>query len=227
MPSVLYDGGKPDLFPLDMDCPALPNTNGGAARALRPWMNPAFSTDVAVSGTRPRPSDVPLVTLFLGGSTPLEAPCWPPAGKSRWSCRSRRRPSAGYISEDVPAMAPCMEEPARLPSRTLPPFIFEGGCQGIARRADRNAQRPTRLWRRGGGMSPITMALLGRPAYKAVKGFGGANQRTETQVGARGGTSQAGRRARRPPPRRAGRCGSWRGSGRSRRDLEQRVGRSA
>ena len=31
----------------------------------------------------------------------------------------------------------------------------------------------------GGGMSPITMALLGLLAYKAVKGFGGANQRTE------------------------------------------------
>ena len=30
----------------------------------------------------------------------------------------------------------------------------------------------------GGGMSPITMALLGLLAYKAVKGFGGANQRT-------------------------------------------------
>jgi uncharacterized protein YidB (DUF937 family) len=39
----------------------------------------------------------------------------------------------------------------------------------------------------GGGMSPITMALLGLLAYKAVKGFGGANQRTEAQVGARGG----------------------------------------
>ena len=35
----------------------------------------------------------------------------------------------------------------------------------------------------GGGMSPITMALLGLLAYKAVKGFGGANQRPDPPGG--------------------------------------------
>ena len=35
----------------------------------------------------------------------------------------------------------------------------------------------------GGGMSPITMALLGLLAYKAVKGFGGANQRPDAPGG--------------------------------------------
>ena len=35
----------------------------------------------------------------------------------------------------------------------------------------------------GGGMSPITMALLGLLAYKAVKGFGGANQRPDAAGG--------------------------------------------
>jgi uncharacterized protein YidB (DUF937 family) len=33
----------------------------------------------------------------------------------------------------------------------------------------------------GRGMSPITMALLGLLAYKAVKGFGGAGQRSDGQ----------------------------------------------
>jgi uncharacterized protein YidB (DUF937 family) len=43
----------------------------------------------------------------------------------------------------------------------------------------------------GGGMSPITMALLGLLAYKAVKGFGGAGERTDSpdasRADARGG----------------------------------------
>ena len=50
----------------------------------------------------------------------------------------------------------------------------------------------------GSGMSPITMALLGLLAYKAVKGFGGASQRTDapdaSRADARGGQ----------PPRPAG-----------------------
>lgn len=35
----------------------------------------------------------------------------------------------------------------------------------------------------GRGMSPITMALLGLLAYKAVKGFGNSSQRAEAQKG--------------------------------------------
>jgi uncharacterized protein YidB (DUF937 family) len=46
----------------------------------------------------------------------------------------------------------------------------------------------------GGGMSPITMALLGLLAYKAVKGFGGASQRTDAPD-----TSRAGARGGQPP----------------------------
>lgn len=37
----------------------------------------------------------------------------------------------------------------------------------------------------GGGMSPITMALLGLLAYKAVKGFSGAQGREEVATPAR------------------------------------------
>jgi len=39
----------------------------------------------------------------------------------------------------------------------------------------------------GGGMSPITMALLGLLAYKAVKGFGGTNPRAGSAMAASGG----------------------------------------
>lgn len=39
----------------------------------------------------------------------------------------------------------------------------------------------------GGGMSPITMALLGLLAYKAVKGFGGSNPRAGSGMAAPGG----------------------------------------
>ena len=39
----------------------------------------------------------------------------------------------------------------------------------------------------GGGMSPITMALLGLLAYKAVKGFGGTNPRSGAGMAAPGG----------------------------------------
>ena len=46
----------------------------------------------------------------------------------------------------------------------------------------------------GGGMSPITMALLGLLAYKAVKGFGGAGQRTDAPD-----TSRADARGGQPP----------------------------
>jgi uncharacterized protein YidB (DUF937 family) len=39
----------------------------------------------------------------------------------------------------------------------------------------------------GGGMSPITMALLGLLAYKAVKSFGGAGQRAGSGMATPGG----------------------------------------
>ena len=39
----------------------------------------------------------------------------------------------------------------------------------------------------GGGMSPITMALLGLLAYKAVKGFGGTNPRAGSGMAAPSG----------------------------------------
>lgn len=39
----------------------------------------------------------------------------------------------------------------------------------------------------GGGMSPITMALLGLLAYKAVKGFGGSNSRAGSSMAVPGG----------------------------------------
>ena len=39
----------------------------------------------------------------------------------------------------------------------------------------------------GGGMSPITMALLGLLAYKAVKDFGGAGPRAGSGVATPGG----------------------------------------
>ncbi|TBR23741.1 MAG: DUF937 domain-containing protein [Reyranella sp.] len=39
----------------------------------------------------------------------------------------------------------------------------------------------------GGGMSPITMALLGLVAYKAVKGFGSANPKAGSGMAAPGG----------------------------------------
>jgi uncharacterized protein YidB (DUF937 family) len=39
----------------------------------------------------------------------------------------------------------------------------------------------------GGGMSPITMALLGLLAYKAVKSFGGATPRTGSGMATPGG----------------------------------------
>ena len=41
--------------------------------------------------------------------------------------------------------------------------------------------------RAGGGMSPITMALLGLLAYKAIKGFGGSSAQTPS-AGSGGGT---------------------------------------
>lgn len=40
---------------------------------------------------------------------------------------------------------------------------------------------------RGGGMSPITMALLGLLAYKAVKGFSGSQPKTGSGMAASGG----------------------------------------
>lgn len=42
---------------------------------------------------------------------------------------------------------------------------------------------------KGGGMSPITMALLGLLAYKAVKGFSSTNPKAGSGMAAPGGGS--------------------------------------
>ena len=49
----------------------------------------------------------------------------------------------------------------------------------------------------GGGMSPLTMALLGLLAYKAIKSFGGGHAATAPSAGAppAGGTTTAALRA--------------------------------
>jgi uncharacterized protein YidB (DUF937 family) len=51
---------------------------------------------------------------------------------------------------------------------------------------------PRGLGSGGRGMSPITMALLGLLAYKAVKGFGGGSERTDANSVSPGGQPRQG-----------------------------------